>query len=223
MNNENKTIFLGEDGNTNDMDVSGPAIILPLEPKYGRVAMDTREALVRELLRTIAGEDYTREGLEDTPKRVTKMYEEIFGGYSQDPKSILSATFEDPSHQEMVVVKDIPFYSHCEHHMVPFFGHAHIAYIPSGRVVGLSKLARLTDCFAKRLQIQERLTSQIADAINEELSPLGVAVVIQAEHLCMAMRGVKKPGSNTVTSALRGVFRDDTNNARAEFMSLLKL
>lgn len=217
------SIFLGPDKNTQDMDICGPALLLPIEPKHEKIPMDIRESLIRELLRTIEGEDFTREGLEDTPKRVSKMYEEIFGGYKQDPKAILSATFEDPSHQEMVIVKDIPFYSHCEHHMVPFFGKAHIAYIPNGRVVGLSKLARLTECFAKRLQIQERLTSQIADAIDETLSPLGVAVVIQAEHLCMAMRGIKKPGSNTVTSALRGVFRDNTNNARAEFMSLLKL
>lgn len=226
-------ILINEDGNTNDFDIAGPAVILPFAEEFtpydqgidpaAVLAMNVRASLIRELLRTIFGEDPNREGLEDTPKRVSKMYEEIFGGYKQDPKAILSTTFEDPSHQEMVIVKDIPFYSHCEHHMVPFFGMAHIAYIPNGRVVGLSKLARLTECFAKRLQIQERLTSQIADAIDETLSPLGVAVVIQAEHLCMAMRGIKKPGSNTVTSALRGVFRDNTNNARAEFMSLLKL
>lgn len=180
-----------------------------------------RHFAVKLLLESI-GEDTKREGLLDTPKRVAKMYDEIFAGYSQSPESILATTF-DESHQELVLVKDIPFYSHCEHHMVPFFGKAHIAYIPNGQVVGISKLARLVECYAKRVQIQERMTSQIADDIEEYLQPRGVGVIIQAEHLCMAMRGVKKPGSNTITSAMRGVFREDGNNARMELMNLIRL
>lgn len=183
---------------------------------------EIRRQAVSLLLGTI-GEKTDREGLVDTPNRVAEMYDEIFAGYLMDPKQILTTTFNEENHHEMVIVKDIPFYSHCEHHMVPFFGHAHIAYIPNGSVVGISKLARLTECFAKRLQIQERMTSQIADAIEELLSPMGVMVVIQAEHLCMEMRGVKKPGSNTITSAVRGVFKDNDNVARAEFLSLLDL
>ena len=182
-----------------------------------------REEAVAILLGTIDGETFEREGLLETPKRVAKMYDEIFSGYQMDPKALLSKSFAEDAHHEMVIVKDIPFYSHCEHHMVPFFGHAHIAYIPNGSVVGLSKLARLVDCYSKRLQIQERLTSQIADMIDSELSPMGVMVVVQAEHLCMSMRGVKKPGSNTITSAVRGVFKDSTNVARAEFLSLIDL
>ena len=182
-----------------------------------------REEAVAILLGTIDGETFEREGLLETPKRVAKMYDEIFSGYQMDPKALLSKSFAEDEHHEMVIVKDIPFYSHCEHHMVPFFGHAHIAYIPNGSVVGLSKLARLVDCYSKRLQIQERLTSQIADMIDSELSPMGVMVVVQAEHLCMSMRGVKKPGSNTITSAVRGVFKDSTNVARAEFLSLIDL
>ena len=174
------------------------------------------------LLLLSMGENPEREGLLDTPKRVAKMYDEIFAGYEQDPESILATTF-DESHQELVLVKDIPFYSHCEHHMVPFFGTAHVAYIPNGKVVGISKLARLVECYAKRIQIQERMTSQIADDIEKYLKPRGVAVIIRAEHLCMSMRGVKKPGSNTVTSAMRGVFREDGNNARMELMNLIRL
>jgi GTP cyclohydrolase I len=192
------------------------------KPFANRVRTDREEA-VAILLGTIDGEMFDREGLLETPKRVAKMYDEIFSGYQMDPKAILSKAFAEDEHHEMVIVKDIPFYSHCEHHMVPFFGHAHIAYIPNGSVVGLSKLARLVDCYSKRLQIQERLTSQIADMIDAELSPMGVMVVIQAEHMCMSMRGVKKPGSNTVTSAVRGVFKDNANVARAEFLSLIDL
>ena len=179
------------------------------------------------------GDDPEREGLKDTPKRVANMYEEIFGGYEMDPHEILNKSFSvDAMHEEMdeedmcdvynnglVIVKDIPFYSHCEHHMVPFFGHVHIAYIPGARVVGLSKLARLVECYARRLQIQERLTNQIADTIIEEMDPLGVMVVIKAEHLCMAMRGVKKPGANTVTSSVHGIF-EENDAARAEVMNL---
>lgn len=192
------------------------------KPFADRVRTDREEA-VSILLGTIDGETFDREGLLETPKRVAKMYDEIFSGYQMDPKAILSKAFAEDEHHEMVIVKDIPFFSHCEHHMVPFFGHAHIAYIPNGSVVGLSKLARLVDCYSKRLQIQERLTSQIADMIDSELHPMGVMVVIQAEHMCMSMRGVKKPGSNTITSAVRGVFKDNANVARAEFLSLIDL
>ena len=196
-----------------------------------------RQQAIKMLLETIPGEDAEREGLLETPKRVANMYEEIVGGYEMNPAEILSKTFDagnmhddeydpvDVYANGIVIVKDIPFYSHCEHHMVPFFGHAHVAYIPkeNGEVVGLSKICRLVECFARRLQIQERLTTQIADCINEELNPLGVMVVIQAEHLCMSMRGVKKPGSNTGTSVGRGGVMDNSNNARAEFMSMLEL
>ena len=177
---------------------------------------------VMQLLETIPYEQVTREGLLDTPKRVAKMYNEIFSGYESDPVSVLGTTFKQENHQEMVLLRDIPFYSHCEHHMVPFFGTVHIAYIPNGDIVGISKLARLVEVFARRLQVQERLTSQIADTIEQVLNPLGVAVVITAEHLCMTMRGVQKPGSKTTTSAMRGVFRDNANNAREELLLLLK-
>lgn len=195
---------------------------------------DQRMYAVKELLNSIPREDANREGLLDTPERVARMYDEIFGGYTMDPKEILSKTFDAGTmHDDLcddadifangiVIVRDIPFYSHCEHHMVPFFGKAHIAYIADERVVGLSKLARLVDCYARRLQIQERLTNQIADSIEHELGALGVMVVINAEHLCMSMRGVKKPGSNTITSSVRGVFKNN-NSARAEVMSLLAL
>jgi GTP cyclohydrolase I len=150
------------------------------------------------------------------------MYDEIFAGYYMDPTEILARRFKDENHQEMVIVRNIEFYSHCEHHMVPFFGKAHIGYIPNGEVVGISKLARLVECFAKRLQIQERMTSQIADTITEELGPLGVMVVIEAEHMCMKMRGIKNPCADTVTSGIRGVFKDNGNPARAEFLQLMR-
>jgi GTP cyclohydrolase IA len=191
------------------------------EERLDRIMFASRMEAVSDLLDSI-GEDVTREGLLDTPKRVAKMYNEIFSGYKMNPDDILQTTFNDESHQEMVIVKEIPFYSHCEHHMVPFFGVAHVAYIPNGGVVGISKLARLVDCYAKRLQIQERMTSSIADDIMRVLKPLGAAVLIEAEHLCMTMRGVQKPGTKTVTSAMRGVFLDDTNNARMEFLNLIK-
>lgn len=185
--------------------------------------MQIRRVAVKTLLKTIPGEEAEREGLMETPDRVARMYNEVFGGYSMNPAEILSKKFKDENHKEMVVVKDIDFYSHCEHHMVPFFGKVHVAYIPNGTVVGLSKIARLVECYARRLQIQERMTSQIANMLMSELQPLGVMVVIQAEHLCMAMRGVKKPGSNTITSAVRGVFSDNSNNARSEFLGLIDL
>lgn len=167
------------------------------------------------------GEDVKREGLIDTPKRVAKMYEEICQGLNQDPAEYFKATFKE-NHQEMVLVKDIPLYSLCEHHLAPFFGVAHIAYIPGeeGDIVGLSKLARVVDVFARRPQVQERLTSSIAEAIVENIKPLGVLVVVEAEHLCMSMRGVKKPGSLTVTSAVRGIFQSDPRT-RAEAMALI--
>lgn len=180
------------------------------------------ERAVREILEAI-GEDPEREGLVDTPKRVARMYEEIFGGLGEDAKKHLSVQFVDEKHEEMILVKDIPLYSMCEHHLMPFYGKAHVAYIPkkNGKITGLSKLARTVECFAKRPQVQERLTSQIADSIMEMLNPRGVLVVIEAEHMCMTMRGVKKPGSATLTSAVRGTFA--TNQAtRAEAFSLIK-
>lgn len=173
-----------------------------------------------KVLLAFTGEDIDREGLIETPHRVTKMYSEIFSGYGMDAGAILSKTFKDEKHKEMVVVKDIPYYSHCEHHMVPFFGKVHIGYIPDGTVVGLSKFARLVECFAKRLQIQERMTSQIAEAIEEHLKPLGCIVVVEGEHLCMAMRGVSKPGTTTQTAAVRGIFLDK-QAAREEFYMLI--
>ncbi|MCE5202758.1 MAG: GTP cyclohydrolase I FolE [Actinomycetia bacterium] len=176
---------------------------------------------VRMILEGV-GEDPQREGLLDTPRRVADMYSEVFAGLSEDPAAHLSVTF-DEGHQEMVLVHDIPLYSMCEHHLLPFIGKAHVAYIPneSGRVCGLSKLARLVEVFARRPQVQERLTSLIADTLVEQLCPRGVMVVIEAEHMCMSMRGVGKPGAMTTTSAVRGAFA--TNQAtRAEVMSLIK-
>ena len=177
------------------------------------------EYSVVDLLKAM-GEDFKREGLKDTPARVARMYSEIFEGYGQDPEKILERTFSDEDHHEMVIVRDIDFFSHCEHHMVPFFGKVHIAYIPNGRVVGLSKLVRLVECYAHRLQIQERMVTQIADAIEKSLEPLGVMVVIEAEHLCMKMRGVKNACADTVTSAVRGAFMENPET-RAEFLSLI--
>ena len=178
------------------------------------------ENAVRELLIGI-GEDPDRDGLLDTPSRVARMYEETTSGLRCDPEEDLKTTFE-VNHNEMVMVRDIPLYSLCEHHMLPFIGSAHVAYIPgsNGNIVGLSKLARLVDGFAKRLQVQERLTSQIADSLQSVLDPIGTLVVLEAEHLCMSMRGIKKPGSSTVTSAVRGIFRDDFS-ARSEAMRFL--
>ncbi len=168
------------------------------------------------------GEDPSREGLQDTPKRVAEMYAELFMGMGKDPKEELSVGFE-LGHREMVVLKDIPFYSMCEHHLLPFYGVAHIGYIPNddGRIVGISKLARVVEIIARRPQIQERMTTEVADAIMEGIKADGVAVVVQAEHLCMIMRGIKKPGSNVITSALRGAFRRRPAS-RAEFFSLIQ-
>ncbi|WP_116449639.1 GTP cyclohydrolase I FolE [Blastococcus litoris] len=186
----------------------------------GEVDQARAAAAVRELLIAV-GEDPDRPGLQDTPARVARAYAETFAGLSQDPYDILATTF-DEDHDEMVLVKDIPMYSTCEHHLVPFHGKAHVGYIPAedGRVTGLSKLARLVEVYARRPQVQERMTRQIADALNEVLKPRGVIVVIEAEHLCMAMRGIRKPGSTTVTSAVRGMFRDSAAT-RNEAMSLV--
>jgi GTP cyclohydrolase I len=178
------------------------------------------EAAVRELLLAI-GENPDRDGLRDTPARVARAYQEMFGGLHTDPDDVLQTTFEE-NYDELVLVKDIPLYSTCEHHLVPWHGTAAVGYIPgtSGRITGLSKLARLVDLYAKRPQVQERLTAQVADAVMRKLEPRGVIVVVEAEHLCMAMRGVRKPGSRTVTSAVRGIFKSDSRT-RAEAMSLV--
>lgn len=177
------------------------------------------EAAVRELLAAI-GEDPDREGLLETPHRVAQMYGEIFGGLEEDPKTHLKI-FQEGHNEELVTVRDIPLYSMCEHHLLPFVGVAHIAYIPrDGRVLGLSKLARIVNCFARRPQLQERLTEQVADFLEKELDPLGVAVIIEAEHLCMTMRGVRAAGAKTQTSALRGSMRSDVRT-RTETLSLL--
>jgi GTP cyclohydrolase I len=176
-----------------------------------------RSAVI-ELLAAL-GDDPSRDGLRDTPRRIAEMYEEIFGGLSIDPTEYLNVGFE-VAHDEMVILREIPFYSMCEHHFLPFHGEAHVGYVPDGRVVGISKLARVVEGFARRPQIQEQLTSQVAEAIMDTLKPDGVAVVIEAEHLCMTMRGVKKPGSRMVTSAMRGQFKR-SSVTRAEFLALV--
>lgn len=177
------------------------------------------EKAVAEIIEAL-GEDLNREGLMDTPARVARFYAEVFEGIHRDPGNVIDAFFGDEHYQEIVMVREIPFYSMCEHHFVPFHGQAHVAYMPQGRVTGLSKLARLVEGYARRPQMQERLTAQVANCLNDRLDPLGVLVVIEAEHLCMSMRGVKKAGAKTVTSAVRGIM--ETNPAtRAEAMSLL--
>ncbi len=173
------------------------------------------EAAVREILLAV-GENPEREGLLQTPARVARMYQELFEGLQNDPADTLSAVFDEP-HREMVIVRDIPFYSMCEHHLLPFHGVAHFGYLPAGKIVGLSKIARLVDALSRRPQVQERLTGQIADTFCDALHPNGVGVVMEAEHLCMTMRGIKKSGSKMVTSALRGTFRDSAQT-RAEFL-----
>jgi GTP cyclohydrolase I len=187
----------------------------------GAHAFDTARirAAVNEIFAAI-GEDGDREGLRETPRRIAEMYEEIFGGLAIDPLEYLKVGFE-VAHDEMVLLRSIPFYSMCEHHFLPFHGEAHVGYVPDGRVVGISKLARVVEAYARRPQIQEQLTSQIADAIMDVLKPDGVAVVIEAEHLCMTMRGVKKPGSRMMTSAMRGTFRN-SQVTRAEFLLLVQ-
>ena len=184
--------------------------------------MDTEriEKAVREILIAI-GEDPDREGLVDTPKRMAKMYEEIFSGMDEDPAKHLQVYFQEEKYEELVLIKDIPFYSVCEHHLVPFFGKAHVGYLPKGgKLTGLSKLARVVDTVAKRPQLQERLTSTVADLIMKQLDPYGVIVVIEAEHMCMTMRGVKKPGSQTITSCVRGTLASDPKS-RAEVLSMI--
>jgi GTP cyclohydrolase IA len=177
------------------------------------------EEAVRLILEAV-GEDPNREGLLDTPKRVAKMYEEVFSGLTIDPKEYFETIFSE-DHEELVLVKDIPFYSMCEHHLVPFHGIAHVAYVPKdGKVAGLSKLARVVESVSRRPQLQERITSTVADTIMETLEPHGVMVVVEAEHMCMTMRGVKKPGAKTVTSAVRGIYVTDSN-ARREILSYI--
>jgi len=184
------------------------------------VAIDQKRiaSAVREIIDAI-GEDAGREGLVRTPERIAEMYAELFSGLFEDPLAVLATKFEE-SHKEMVVLKNIPFYSLCEHHFLPFHGQAHVGYVPEGRIVGVSKIARVVDILARRPQMQERLTSQVADTLMEGLSPDGVAVVIEAEHLCLTMRGVQKPGALMITSAIRGGFRR-RGVTRAEFMSLV--
>jgi GTP cyclohydrolase I len=186
----------------------------------GSIDLARAEAAIRELLIAV-GEDPDRDGLRRTPGRVARSYAEVFAGLSVDPDEVLQTTF-DEHHDELVLVKDIPLYSVCEHHLTPFHGTAAVGYIPGddGRITGLSKLARVVDLYAKRPQVQERLTSQVADAVMKRLQPQGVIVVVQAEHLCMAMRGVRKPGSLTMTSAVRGIFKSD-QRTRAEALSLI--
>jgi GTP cyclohydrolase I len=187
----------------------------------GKPSRAEAEDAVRTLLRW-AGDNPEREGLLETPARVVKAYEELFSGYKQDPKEVLERVFaEVEGYDDLVLVRDIPFFSHCEHHMVPFVGKAHIAYYPTDGVVGLSKLARLVDVFAKRLQTQEAMTAQIASTIETELNPRGVAVLVEAEHMCMSMRGVLKQGASTVTVQFSGSFRDNPSE-QAHFYTLLR-
>ena len=185
------------------------------------VAIDQKRiaSAVREIIDAI-GEDAGREGLVRTPERIAEMYAELFSGLFEDPLAVLATKFEE-SHKEMVVLKNIPFYSLCEHHFLPFHGQAHVGYVPEGRIVGVSKIARVVDILARRPQMQERLTSQVADTLMEGLSPDGVAVVIEAEHLCMTMRGVQKPGTTLVTSAIRGGLRRRAVT-RSEFLALVR-
>lgn len=186
-----------------------------------RPSREEAEAAVRTLLRW-AGDNPEREGLLDTPARVAKAYGELFGGYGEDPAAELGRTFEEVAgYDDMVLVKDITFHSHCEHHMVPIIGKAHVAYLPDGKVVGLSKIARVVDIFARRLQTQETMTAQIATCIDEVLRPRGVAIFIEAEHMCMAMRGIKLQGSSTITSSFTGEFKDNPSE-QVRFMTMLR-
>lgn len=179
------------------------------------------EEAVKMILEAV-GENPEREGLVDTPKRIAKMYGEIFSGLNEDHAAHLEVFFQEEKHEELVLVKDIPFYSVCEHHLVPFYGKAHVGYIPrDGKLTGLSKLARVVETAAKRPQLQERLSTMIADALEDKLNPIGVIVVIEAEHMCMTMRGIKKPGAKTLTSVVRGVFKTDAKS-RAEAMTMIQ-
>jgi GTP cyclohydrolase I len=186
--------------------------------KGNTIDIDRITKAVKEILLAV-GEDTEREGLKKTPERVAKMYAELLGGMNDDPQKHLSSIFTE-NYDEIVLLRDVPFYSICEHHLMPFIGSSHVAYLPTGTVLGVSKLARIVDCFARRLQTQERLTYQIADFIMNSLKPRGVAVVMEASHSCMTIRGIKKPGSMMVTSALRGIFRRDPKS-RNEILSLM--
>ncbi|MFN4274217.1 MAG: GTP cyclohydrolase I FolE [Aliihoeflea sp.] len=198
-----------------------PPITSDPAPKPDRPSQEEVEQAVLTLLRW-TGDDPAREGLLDTPKRVAKAYREMFAGYDQDPAEELGRTFEEVAgYDDLVVIKDIPFHSHCEHHMVPIIGKAHVGYLPDGRVVGLSKIARVVDIFAHRLQTQESMTAQIAGVIQDVLNPRGVAVMIEAEHMCMAMRGIRKQGSTTLTSTFTGAFRD-TPEEQVRFMMMVR-
>lgn len=197
-----------------------PALVV--EPEVKRPTRAEAEAAVKTLI-AWAGDNPEREGLLDTPKRVVKAYEELYEGYRQNAHEILSRTFDEVGgYDDIVFVRDIPFFSHCEHHMVPFVGKAHIAYLPTEGVVGLSKLARVTDVFARRLQTQETLTAQIIDAINDALNPRGAAVMLEAEHMCMSMRGIKKHGASTITQRFTGVFAEETAEQQ-RFFSILNM
>jgi GTP cyclohydrolase IA len=189
--------------------------------EFAAPTRDEAEAAVRTLIRW-AGDDPNREGLRDTPQRVVKAYRELYAGYGADPAAVLERVFEEvEGYGDMVLVRDIPFASHCEHHMVPFVGRAHIAYFPAKGVVGLSKLARLVEVFARRLQTQETMTAQIAEALDEALRPRGVAVMLEAEHMCMSLRGVQKAGSSTITSQFTGLFKDEPAE-QVRFLTLLR-
>jgi GTP cyclohydrolase I len=195
-------------------------VFLPAQPP-ARPSREEAEAAVRTLI-AWAGDDPSREGLLDTPRRVTKAFGEFFSGYVVDPADVLNRTFKEVGgYDDIVLVKDIPFSSHCEHHMVPFVGKAHIAYLPQDGVVGLSKLARLVDMYARRLQVQENMTAQIIDAVNEQLNPRGAAVMIEAEHMCMSMRGIRAHGASTVTQRFTGVFAEDRDQ-QDRFFALVK-
>lgn len=204
----NHTLISHSNGHSRNHQVRTPAI----ETKT--------EEIVRHLLHAI-GEDPTREGLQNTPNRVARMYGELTAGYNADPQTLINGALFDVDYNEMIVVKDIEFYSLCEHHLLPFFGHADVAYIPSGKVIGLSKIPRIVEMYARRLQVQERMTQQIATLIDEILQPLGVAVVIEGQHMCSMMRGVKKAQARMVTSALLGNFKTNAQT-RAEFMEYIK-
>ena len=203
------------------MDIRTPPDQLDTTLEDGRPSREDAEAAIRTLIRW-AGDDADREGVRDTPARVARAYEDFFRGYGEDPEAILSRTFEETEgYDEMVLLRDIRVESHCEHHMVPIIGVAHVAYLPNRRVVGISKLARVVDAYARRLQIQEKLTAQIAAVISEVLEPRGVAVVIEAAHQCMTTRGVHKPGVTMTTSRMLGAFRDDPATRR-EFLAMLQ-
>jgi len=189
-----------------------------MSKKTKKIDMERIEKAVNEILIAV-GEDVEREGLKDTPKRVARMYKELLGGMQENPEVHMKSVFTE-NYSVIVLLRDIPFYSVCEHHLMPFIGSAHVAYIPSGTILGVSKLARIVDCFARRLQTQERLTYQIADFLMGKLKPQGVAVILEASHSCMTIRGIKKPGSVMVTSALRGIFLKDSRT-RSEVLSLM--